>query len=180
MWKICKGCYRHTQILPNSRFLSSQKNICSVLIIKRRDIANIQSTSLLHEVTLCLLYSETEKSRNPCLNIYWQLQLNAIDCFHTKISCRDYSNVETAQVTLLVDRQAPVVFQQSKCKCASLTSDEQYLTSRSELTCETEFMGDFFFQFSCAKKNLQYLVWLKAFVTQEACGTEILPVDLRG
>jgi hypothetical protein len=51
MQKICKGCYLYMQILSNSGFSPSQKNVFSALTTRRSDIANIYSSSLLHEVT---------------------------------------------------------------------------------------------------------------------------------
>jgi len=80
---------------------------------------------------------------------------------------------------LLVERETPVVYQQSNCKRGFLTSTEQCLATRSDLTCDSEFKDNIFLIFF-VPKNPQYFVWLKAFVTQEACGTEMLPVDLRG
>ena len=52
---------------------------------------------------------------------------------------------------LLVDRETPVVFQQSNCKRGFLISAEKYLATRSDVTCEREFK-DIFFNFFCAKK----------------------------
>jgi hypothetical protein len=95
----------------------------------------------MYEMALSLLYSAIEKSRNPYLNIYCWIKLNAIQWVHgeKKIRSLDCNNTEPAPETSCDDRQVPVFVQEPKCQHAFLTSAQYYLAPRSNLTSNSEF-----------------------------------------